>query len=284
MAPPFLQLLVCAVFLLSGITNALVQASWANYSTKFDSSATKSYMVGIRSTPTSLNECAGVLISKNYVLSSNCYPHWTTVNGVVLNSGPNSIPDKKYASIASRYNDGDTDGERIEIADWIRHPDYDATTGDFNFFLFKLANASSYRPILVTSGTKVIPSAGSSIPAMGWLAGSGSNSSLVEKQFTTMKFSRCHMQTNVDLSMRCVLATTAKDACTLNAGSPLVVTKNSKDYLLGLLNVNNACDKTGTPIVFHNPEKVRNWIKLVAKSRIKKNNRSFKFWCLVRNR
>lgn len=254
------QSLLCVVFVLAA--EQLVQASW---STNYNTSATKSYMVGIRSTPTSLNECAGVLIAKNIVFSSNCYPHWTILNGIVLNSGPNSVPDKKYASIASRYNGGDADGERIEIVEWIRHPQYDASNGDLNYFLFRLAKASSYEPILVPMVAKGGPSAGSHLPVMGWPVGSGSNISLSMKKFTTMSFPDCHMQTNVDLAMSCVLASAATDACSLNVGSPLIYTKDSKDYLFGLLNVNNACNKTGIPIVFHNPLKIRNWITGVAK-------------------
>lgn len=111
-----------------------------------------SYLVGIRSSANSTNECAGVLIAKNFVLSANCQPNWANWSGGALNSND----DMQYASIGSRYNSGERDGERIKI-NWTLHPDFNSTTGEFNSILLTLATKSTYEPIALPVYTGLLP-------------------------------------------------------------------------------------------------------------------------------
>lgn len=135
----------------------------SSLSTLKDNTLTSGYVVGIQATEGSINACAGVLIGPKYVLSANCKPNWTFVSHGIVNldaSGTN--PVKRYALIGSDYNSGKHLGkdmkseEIIAIFNWVRHPDYNAKTGEFNYFIFTLDTKSRNTPV-------TLPDSGSSI-------------------------------------------------------------------------------------------------------------------------
>lgn len=242
------------------MVNALGAASASSYSTNFNSSATKSYMVGIRSNKTSVNKCSGVLIAPKYVLSVNCLPNRKVVKGLILDQ----IGDTRYASIASRYNGGEEDGERIPIVQWRSHPKYGSKTGDYNYIIFILGSASSYQPVTVSNDVIGSNFVGASLPSMGWLNGSEANSTLAQPSLTTLTLEECVQKRGVGSTMLCLMPKQPEDACSLNVGSPLIKTQGGSDNLLALVNYNKACNETDTPVIFNYLLVAESWIKHIA--------------------
>lgn len=237
-----------------------------------DNTLSEGYVVGIRTTEGSINECAGVLIAPKYVLSANCKPNWTFVSrGIINTDAGSSTPDKVYASIGSNYNGGkynSTDsraGEMIRIVNWVRHPDYNAKTGEFNDFIFTLDTKSKYTPVSLPDADCSV-SAGATVIATGFPT-SGSGKLVSRKSVTTVSASDCGKTQAVYASQFCALTANTSQACGLNMGSPVVQVSSDyrqQDTLLGVANVNNGCSKAGVPVVFNQVAKIRSWIKSVT--------------------
>lgn len=168
-------------------------------------------------------------------------------NGLILDQ----IGDTRYASIVSRYNGGDEDGERIEIVQWRSHPKYGSKSGDYNYIIFIRRLASSYEPVAVSDTVIASYFVGASLPSMGWMNGSDANSTLVQPSLTTLTLDECVQKRGVGSTMLCLIPKQPEEACYLNVGSPLIETQGGSDYLLALVNYNSACNKTDTPVIFN---------------------------------
>lgn len=223
-------------------------------------STNRSYLVGFQATPTGNNICLGALISPNTVISGNCPVRvnnkLSSLNKHGFDSDKNSY-NILYSSIGNRFRNGDSYGEIIKLKSWQRHPNYNAKSAAYSFYLFKLESKSSQEPIMLGSSYNNDMEEGKPAMTMGWFNGSANSRSL---HFSDMKFygqTPCAKILKKELGMAlpdtnvCAVSTSSEeDACSLIHGSPLIFTKNGREFLLGLLNYSYGCGRTDMPSVF----------------------------------
>lgn len=217
----------------------------------------KSYLIGLLATPQGTNVCLGTLIAHRIVLSSNCIlkennKQMKRIGDIDTSTNTYNI---LYASIGSRYDAGTGRGELLRIVSWKRHERFAAKTNAFSFSIFKLEKASTYRQIPLSSSDDTNMDEGLQATSMGW-ASKGATPFLQLVNMTFFGQTPCVSVLKamhglkLDDSNVCVKAQTSSGACNLMHGSPLVMTQDGKEVLVGLLNFSYECKFGNEPSVF----------------------------------
>lgn len=240
-----------------------------DFYTSVNSHSTQSYIVGLRQRTIGPNFCLGVLIAPQYVLATRCQTHTLDYHGWIEHNYE-GLDDMIYATIASKYGVGSSWGETIQVKTVTRYEGYQRHTGKSLFYLLKLATKSTFEPIELAPADGSLVAESSTSTSLTWPTGTSIPSSLKSIDVTTSSGSVCSFANIPDEVQVCGVTKKPSDICKLNNGSPLVVTKTGKDYLVGLLDINHACDDdaASASAVFNrvdNVAVVRNWIsKLIA--------------------
>lgn len=224
----------------------------------------QTYIVGLRQRTIGPNFCLGVLIAPQYVLTTRCQTHTLDYHGWIEHNYE-GLDDMIYATIASKYGVGSSWGETISVKSVTRYEGYDRYSGKSLFYMLKLAKTSVYEPIELAPADGSLVAESSTSTSLTWPTGTSVPSRLKSIEVTTSSGSVCSYAKIPDAVQVCGVTKTRGDICKLNNGSPLVVTKAGKDYLVGLLNVNHGCDgdQASASAVFNradNVVSVRNWI------------------------
>lgn len=214
----------------------------------------RSYLVGLRNSASDANYCAGVLVAPSYVLTSNlCVPS--------LHS--HAYPWKQqWASIGSIFKDDTSMGEQRRVLNLTPHPQYNKATRENDFLLLQLLQPSSKTPVVLPEADSNIFIYGKTAIALGW----GTNA--IDVSTTTMSYVGAQdctqTQPPVFASQQCAVGAKSTDAYDINEGSPLIMTQNGKDVLVGIVSNNAGCDQTNVPALLSRVPKVRDLIKKVV--------------------
>ncbi|GMF10069.1 unnamed protein product [Phytophthora lilii] len=217
----------------------------------------KTYAVGIRPTVDSDNFCGGSLISPTHVLTTaTC-----------------SQGDIAVAAVGSHYINGTSDGEQIRIVSGQRHPQYNTTSGSYDFAVLTLEKPSKFAPVKLPAAndSDIIP--GMWAKVMGWGDTSFPNGTtsyeLLSVGVQVWDNNDCLPVFVIDDTMVCAGGVAGKDACNGDTGAPLVKEKgrgDADDVVIGVSSWGHGCGNDGVPGVYSRVSAAVEWINSVTKS------------------
>lgn len=223
----------------------------------------KSYVVGLRNTKDGANICYGVLIAPKLVLTTGCKqtykakPKWN--NWFYQELGIN------YAVVGSLYNAGvhkDDGSETIEVSEiYNESPGY-STTGYRAASIYGLMTPSQLKPAALPATIPVSLPVGTTLTTVGWVNSKSSNK-LSLRNVDVVSADTCTQRNIAFQDCVCTVSWLARDGCNVVNGSPLIMTSNGADVVIGLrYTVIEACDNSGFPIAFTSFSGMLDWIKL----------------------
>lgn len=150
-----------------------------------------------------------------------------------------------FASIGSRYSSGDSEGERIQVAESYVHPKYDSEskTHEYDVAMLKLAEPSGVTPIKLCSSDGSDNPVNTTATVLGWgLNESGLlQDTLQEVSLRIISNKQCDTDYEYDgritSDMLCAGVGEGKDTCNGDSGGPLV----ANDVLVGIVSWGGKC-------------------------------------------
>jgi V8-like Glu-specific endopeptidase len=159
-------------------------------------------------------------------------------------------------------------GERHRVKRIIRHPQYDASTEDYDAALLELETVSAYQPLAIYDGSSSL----TAVPAtaIGWGLTNPNNeeSYTAELRQVTVPIvaqsicSAAYIQEGVTDRMLCAGYTQGgKDSCQGDSGGPLVISDNSVLKLAGIVSWGDVCAAAGSYGVYSRVSALASWIR-----------------------
>lgn len=215
------------------------------------------YIVALHDSPKGKTYCAGTLVHKRWVLTTNaCAP---TKSGFL---GIGWYYKTQYAVIGAIRETGFDGSDKIKIINRFPHSDYNKKTRENDYMMLKLAKESSYTPVtLAQDGEHWFE-----FNTTGFVFGWQSNPEATPHPWTGL------LNTTVDwapdckkivdkvyASEFCAIGTKSTDACRYGDGSPVIVRVATNDLLVGMVSYNPGCGKANTPTLFARECKAQQW-------------------------
>ncbi|GLW89629.1 S1 family serine peptidase [Actinokineospora globicatena] len=174
--------------------------------------------------------CGAVLITKNKALTAaHCVDHKTV----------------KSLSVRAGSSDRTNGGVTAAVNTYVKHPNYNPATGDYDIALVYLATSlklsGTITPVDITAAT---PALNTEVTVVGWgeLKKNGKDPRLLRgTRFRTVSTAACqpgHLRTITPRMLCAGLPSGAKDACHGDSGGPLTT---NRDILVGLVSFGEPC-------------------------------------------
>ncbi|ETV71537.1 hypothetical protein H257_13200 [Aphanomyces astaci] len=206
------------------------------------------YVCGLRRTKSGTSLCGSSLIAPNVVLTA---AHCTR-------------NDRKFVSIGSHFRSGISDGERIKVKQFIKHPKHNNVTNSYDFAILILEEPSKFPPVQVSFDT-VAP--GTPTILRGWgrkSSGGPSSLFLMEVGVDTISNDQCaKLLTGYTVSeaMLCAGGELGEDSCQGDSGGPLTVESNGSVKLVGVISWGLKCAQKDKPAVYSRISIARDFIE-----------------------
>lgn len=161
-------------------------------------------------------------------------------------------------------------GERINVTQIVRHPQYNNFTLDYDYALLKLAQPSNFPTLdLVFEPSGGVDAPGEDATVTGWGAlsqGGGSPDALHQVTVPIVSNSTCNQSYGGDITGRMICAGLqqgGQDSCQGDSGGPLMVRNSSDDgwQQVGIVSWGQGCALANFYGVYSRVSKVTNWIE-----------------------
>lgn len=235
----------------------LSMATAALLSSDSAQAASFSYIAGLRTSKDGQNYCTGVLISKQYVLTTT------------TECDKSESKDPTYVTIGSSFNRG-SDGETFQVTGWTRKGQYLNDKKDYGFLLLKLNGTASATPIALELASGAGISNGAKAMVLGWgsidktsdrrSSVSARETRLLSGNMTFLDSTSCNKPGDTLDTQLCALSVDTATACKLDYGSPLILTSSGVGTLAGVLSSTEGCGNTDKPSLFGRVSKVQGWL------------------------
>lgn len=222
---------------------------------------TKKYVTGVRynddsDSPDDFSYCGAALISSTRVL--------TTASCALYRANDVAVGAHLYS--------GDHDGDEIEVASVIPHPNYNSKTLSHNFAILKLKRKTDRKPVQLPNEDGSDIQTGELATAFGWGNTSTSSTathsdvllSVSQQIITNDECRKARGSTTIDDSHVCAIGKQGKAPCKGDGGGPLIKENGNgdvDDVLIGLISNSNSCGINGTPTIYSRVSSVVGWIK-----------------------
>ncbi|RHY16397.1 hypothetical protein DYB28_004716 [Aphanomyces astaci] len=194
------------------------------------------FVTGLRATEVGQSICGAALIAPKVLLTSaSCLKSYFA-----------------FASVGSHYLQGNVDGERIKIVKKTAHPQFNATSFEYDFAIFELETA-----VKIAAPVKVAFDDDEYAPpnTIAWVRGWGLNAT------NSNQFSQVLLQADVPIWDQAACAGDSKDWCFGDNGGPLTVWKGAGEFVVGLASWGPPCASKNIPGVYARVSATRSFIE-----------------------
>merc|ERR1712243_351583 len=210
--------------------------------------------------------CGGTLISSTHVLTAaHCLYEWQLQDGAWMNI-PLTAFDIRV--ILGEHNITDSDFNRVDVAQIIKHPNYDhyKYNYDNDYAILRLAN-----PVAFTNEVSpaCLPAdlsatyAGVLATVTGWgvLSRGGRRPDVLQEVDVTVTNTECNnaYDRRITANMICA-ADPGKDSCQNDSGGPMITPENGRQTLIGVVSWGKGCALEGYPGVYARVTEKMEWI------------------------
>ena len=199
--------------------------------------------------------CGASLIAPNWVLTAAHCTEGESANNLQI--------------VVGRHRLNASDGQTVNVAQIINHPNYNTNTIDYDVALLRLASpVNNVTPIGLVSDAMTVDDPNQTATISGWGAtsqGGGGSNALLKVSVPIVSNTTCNQAYNGQITDRMIcagLSEGGKDSCQGDSGGPMMVRNadNTGWLQAGVVSWGNGCALAGFYGVYARVSNLKNWI------------------------
>ncbi|CAL4085529.1 unnamed protein product, partial [Meganyctiphanes norvegica] len=211
--------------------------------------------------------CGGTIINDRWILTAaHCVVDQNTCRVKYDSSSPIKVWVGEHNQLEA--SDDISDTKKYSIKTYVKHPNYNCKTLDYDFALLELAEPipfnSIIRPIcLPKDDSKTYAGQTGTVTGWGSIDNSGTLSKFLrEVQVPILANDKCGSWGTIAAMKVCAGGQTGKDSCGGDSGGPMYVFENNKYVQVGVVSYGSSsgCASTAYPGVYARVSKALTWI------------------------